>query len=270
MLREHTDVLGCRRSKGKTEMTRSNEGNGHEDGLPTPEEPFREALHEAWREVLGQTLAEEQARWERERMRMQAEAGEIIARLRAEIAELRSGCELRLIKKLAALRDGRDGAPGEPGPPGPRGEQGALGKLPRCQDWAAGAVYYTGDVVCHQGSTWQALRDTGHEPGHLDWICIARAGATPRIRGTWSVDAKYRVLDVVARDGGSYIARKDDPGTCPGEDWQAVKLPGKRGHQGPPGERGEKGDRGPQGQPALWAKTGRPPPPRERVFDATM
>ena len=67
-------------------------------------------------------------------------------------------------------------------------------------------------------------------------------------RDTWSADAKYRMLDLVARDGGSYIARKDDPATCPGEDWQAVTLPGKRGHQGPPGERGEKGERGPPGQ----------------------
>ena len=173
-------------------MMGSNGGDGHEDGLPTPEKPFREALHEAWHEVLGQTLAEERARWERERKRMEAEAGEIIAKLRADIAELRSGFELKLIEKLAALRDGRDGAdgaPGEPGPPGPRGEQGAPGTLPRCQHWAAGAVYYTGDVVRHQGSAWQALRDTAQEPGHLDWICVAQAGATPRIRGTWSVDA---------------------------------------------------------------------------------
>jgi hypothetical protein len=237
-------------------MTRSNEGNGHENGLPSPEEPFREVLHEAWREVLGQTLAEEQAQWERERKRIEAEAGEIIARLRAEIAELRSGCELRLIEKLAALRDGRDGAdgaPGEPGPPGPSGEQGAPGKLPRCQDWVAGAVHYTGDVVCHQGSTWQSLRDTGHEPGHSDWICIAQAGAMPRICSTWSVDAKYRVLDVVARDGGAYIARKDDPGTCPGADWQAITLPGKRGPQGHPGERGEHGEKGGRGPPGQSA-----------------
>src|SRR6516165_10465647 len=179
-------------------MTRNNEGNGHEDGLPIPEEPFREVLHEAWREVLGQTLAEERAGWECERKRIEAEAGEIIARLRAEIAELRSEFELRLIEKLAALRDGRDGAPGEPGPPGPRGEQGALGQLRSCHNWVADAVHYSGEVVCHQGSTWQALRDTGHEPGHVDWICIAQAGATPRIRGTWSADAKYRVLDLVA------------------------------------------------------------------------
>jgi hypothetical protein len=64
-------------------------------------------------------LAEEKARWEREHKRMVAEANEIIAKLRAEIAELRSGFELRLIEKLAALRDGRDGANGAPGEPGP-------------------------------------------------------------------------------------------------------------------------------------------------------
>jgi hypothetical protein len=57
-----------------------------------------------------------------------------------------------------------------------------------------------------------------------------------------------RLRPTVAR--WSWIARKDDPGTCPGEDWQVVTLPGKRGHQGPRGERGEKGDRGPPGQSA--------------------
>jgi len=170
-------------------MTRNNEGNGHEDGLPIPEEPFREVLHEAWREVLGQTLAEERAGWECERKRIEAEAGEIIARLRAEIAELRSESELRLIEKLAALRDGRDGAdgaPGAPGPPGPRGEQGALGQLRSCHNWVADAVHYSGEVVCHQGSTWQARCDTAAEPGSGtdNWLCLARAGTTPRIRGT--------------------------------------------------------------------------------------
>jgi hypothetical protein len=111
-------------------------------------------------------------------------------------------------------------------------------------------VHYAGNTVRHRGSTWQALRDTAQEPGHPDWTCIAQAGATPRIRGTWSADASYRAFDLVARDGGSYIARKDDPGTCPGEGWQAIALPGKRGHEGARGERGEKGDRGPPGPPA--------------------
>jgi hypothetical protein len=54
-------------------------------------------------------------------------------------------------------------------------------------------------------------------------------------------------LDVVALGGCSFVARKDDPSVCPGDDWQALTLPGKRGPQGP---RGEKGERGPPGQSA--------------------
>jgi hypothetical protein len=240
----------------------SSSSNGHRDGLPTPDARHREILAEAWAETLGLALAEERGRWERECARMTAEADAIVARLRAELAELRSNFELRLTEKLAAVRDGRDGAsgvigpsglkgeqgvPGIVGPPGPKGEQGASGgvgppgpkgdpgvpgKLSLCRSWAADTVHYAGDLVCHRGSTWQALRDTAQEPGHPNWACIAQAGATPRIRGTWSADAKYLTLDLVARDGGSFIARRDDPGTCPGEGWQAVALPGKRGHEG--------------------------------------
>jgi hypothetical protein len=67
------------------------------------------------------------------------------------------------------------------------------------------------------------------------------------MRGTWNPEGDYGMLDVVAYNGGSFVALRDDPGVCPGEGWQALCLPGKRGHQGP---RGERGERGPQGQPA--------------------
>jgi hypothetical protein len=108
-------------------------------------------------------------------------------------------------------------------------------------------VHYEGDLVVHDGSLYQCIKDSGHPPPHEDWVCVARAGRdglTPRVCGTWAPDDRYRTLDVVALNGASFIARKDDPGVCPGEDWQALTLQGKRGIAGPKGDRGEKGQPG--------------------------
>jgi hypothetical protein len=231
----------------------SNNGNGGYDpnyvddggpGLPTPSARRQEVLAEAWTKVLAYALDHTQGEWDREFERLSAECGEVIAKMRAEIAELRSNFEIQLVRKLAALRDGVDGAPGPSGPPGeagPKGEQGAPGQLPLCRSWTASEIHYAGAVVHHKGSTWQAARDTAQEPGHPDWVCLAVAGATPRIRGTWNASTDYQAFDLVARDGGSFIALKDDPGVCPGQYWQSVAQSGKRGHTGEKGERGERG-----------------------------
>ena len=45
--------------------------------------------------------------------------------------------------------------------------------------WAAG-VTYAAEVRTHNGATYQALRDTGTEPGSDDWICLASAGRDGR------------------------------------------------------------------------------------------
>jgi hypothetical protein len=111
-------------------------------------------------------------------------------------------------------------------------------------------------VVCHDGATWQALRDTGHAPPHEDWIPIARAGRDARMPtpvGTFDAERKYQALDVVAINGASFIARHDDPGGCPGEGWQLMARQGARGIAGPRGEKGDRGaqgDRGEKGAPA--------------------
>ena len=109
------------------------------------------------------------------------------------------------------------------------------------------------DVVTIGGSVWQALRDTGKPPGHEDWICIVTAGRdgvdgrSLNPRATWSPDQAYARLDIVALDGGAFVARRDDPGPCPGDGWQLIA---QRGKPGRPGDKGEsiKGDRGPPGQ----------------------
>jgi hypothetical protein len=136
-----------------------------------------------------------------------------------------------------------------------RGEPGPPGKLPLVRAWRD-TVHYEGDVVTYAGSVYQAQRDTGREPPHEDWLCIARSGRdgadgrSLNIRGTWSDTETYRYLDVVAFNGGSFVARKDDPGPCPGDGWQLHASPGKRGQPGEPGRRGEPG---PPGAPLIEA-----------------
>ena len=167
---------------------------------------------------------------------------------------------------------GTDGAPGAPGPigekgdkgdRGEKGEQGPRGVLPIAKAYEPDSVHYAGDVVVHQGSTWQARKDTGQTPPHADWIGLAFRGIdgvdgrTPQICGTWDPAREYRELDLVAFSNGTFIAKRDKPGPCPGEGWQLVAGPGRVGKQGPPGERGPAGDRGDRGAPGSDGADGR-------------
>jgi hypothetical protein len=136
------------------------------------------------------------------------------------------------------------------GPAGPRGEQGPPGKLPPGKLWVPETVYYEGDVVAYDGGTFQAKGDTGQPPSHADWVCLAtsgRDGKSIAVRGTFDQSASYRRLDVVALNGGSFVALKDAPGPCPGPGWQLIASQGKRGAAGEKGERGPKGDAGASG-----------------------
>jgi hypothetical protein len=111
-------------------------------------------------------------------------------------------------------------------PTAERGERGPPGFLPIVKTWQHDAIFYTGDVVAFDGSTWQATKDTAQAPGTgADWQLLARGGSDafrPQVRGTYSAEKKYRCLDIVARDGSSFIARRDFPGACSGEDWQLL------------------------------------------------
>jgi hypothetical protein len=139
--------------------------------------------------------------------------------------------------------DGAIGPPGLDGTIGPPGPAGSPGSLPVVRTWAD-EIHYQGAVVSHDGATWQARCDTGRAPPHDDWACLARAGrdgmngASLRICGTWNVETQYGALDMVILNGGAFVAKRDEPGPCPGDGWQLMASQGK---QGKPGERGPPG-----------------------------
>ena len=106
-------------------------------------------------------------------------------------------------------------------------------RLPAVEPWEPGRVFYRGDLVTHNNSTYQARKDTGQPPDHRDWTCIAHAGRDGRdapmlnFRGVFDARKQYTTLDVIEYDGGSFVAVRDlDPGTIPGEDgWQLLARP---------------------------------------------
>jgi hypothetical protein len=67
----------------------------------------------------------------------------------------------------------------------------------------------------------------------------------PRVRGTHDPGTGYTLHDVVAHNGGSFVALKDGPGACPGPDWQQVAARGGRGQRGWQGPQGERGTNAP-------------------------
>lgn len=137
----------------------------------------------------------------------------------------------------------------QPGPPGEPGKDGAPGKLNVVKAWSEG-IAYEGDVRSHQGSTYQARRDTAREPPHEDWQPLALRGQDGRgfvVRGTWSPTETYARHDIVARNASSFVALKDNPGECPGDDWQLWAGQGKTGKPGEPGRQGIQGMPGKDG-----------------------
>jgi hypothetical protein len=59
-----------------------------------------------------------------------------------------------------------------------------------------------------------------------------------RIRGTHDPKAEYLANDMVAKDGGTFVARRNNPGPIPGDGWQ---LMARQGTRGVAGERGAPG-----------------------------
>jgi hypothetical protein len=145
--------------------------------------------------------------------------------------------------KLSDVKDGKDGAAGKDGEQGPPGKDGKDGKLPIVREWT-NRVHYEGDVVRHNGATYQALADTGSEPPNGDWGELASRGTDGRgfvLRGTYDAAAEYKQHDIVMINRNSFAAKYDAPGGCPGDGWQLFGPSGQRGKEGPPGAKGADG-----------------------------
>jgi hypothetical protein len=74
---------------------------------------------------------------------------------------------------------------------------------------------------------------------HRKFADIVAQAHADHVRGTFQPSTSYKAFDVVACNGGSFIARKDDPGPCPGGGWQLIARQGQRGIAGEKGERGK-------------------------------
>jgi hypothetical protein len=221
---------------------------GGGEGIPAPSPQQQEVMLDAWREALAQVLRRRDNEWQQQLRAVKAESMAAVAELRANAAEIRSAMEAMIEQRLAQIRQPANGPRGVPGP---RGEPGAPGKLERVYGYVEDAVHYRGDIVTYRGSTFQARCDTAREPPHEDWTCVAHAGADGKdgrdgrsleVRGLFSDKETYKALDIVALNGGSFIAKRNNPGPCPGDGWQLIASQGKRG---------DKGERGLQGIPGV-------------------
>jgi hypothetical protein len=221
---------------------------GDGDGLPRPSPHDQEIILDAWHQVLGQILHTRDCEWKEQLRAIKAESTSAIAELRASVVEIRTAMEAMIVERLAQVRQPVDGREGPRGETGPRGEAGPPGTLKGVRAYVEGKVHYQGELVAHEGSTYRALCDTGRAPPDKEhWVCVAAGGLDGlsfRVRGTYQPGEPYSRLDVVALGGGSYVARRNNPGECPGGDWQALCFQGKRGPVGPKGDRGERGPHG--------------------------
>ena len=131
--------------------------------------------------------------------------------------------ELRMLAfehKAAGVKDGETGPAGPAGPAGAPGETGPVG--PPGEPGPAGEPGQPG------------------EPGPA-----GEPGSTMNVCGTFDAGKQYAALDVVVLNGGAFVAKRNDPGPCPGDGWQLMASQGK---QGKPGEKGPRGDRGEAGK----------------------
>jgi hypothetical protein len=244
---------------------------------------------DALAEELGRVVAAERREWQRERDVAVAELRAEVAEFRLKVSDLVAE-RLAAVKDGEpgpagergpqgapgergdvgeAGPEGVEGPPGEMGPPGAsgapgergekgdrgepgeRGPQGPPAKFRVCTIWSE-RVHYEGDLVTHRGSLWQAVRDTGREPPHDDWLLIAAAGADGkdapigRVFGKYDPAGVYKQTDLVTFDGGEWRARKDDPGPLPGAGWALSAVQGKVGKPGPKGDPGERGPAAPR------------------------
>jgi hypothetical protein len=191
-----------------------------------------DALLDAWREALGETLAIERRQWERERALIEAQAQRTISDLRASIATLR-GEVLDLVRaRLAEVKNGEPGAPGAKGERGERGLQGEQGK-----SGPAGPAGEVGPI----GPMGAA--------GEVGPAGLAGPAGEPGAAGPIGPAGPIGITGERGADGGT--GPRGDPGLT-GQKGD----PGERGETGTIGLPGVRGERGERGWTGLIGKSG--------------
>jgi Collagen triple helix repeat (20 copies) len=148
---------------------------------------------------------------------------------------------------------GQQGPAGEPGPPGAKGEQGAQGEQ--------GPIGEPGTPGAAGAPGAPGIDGAKGEPGEPGQQGPAGETGPPGPQGPpgpagqnarqWCHRRNYDVAqvyddgDVVAHDGGSWLALHDEPGPLPGAGWAQLTV---RGQRGKPGDKGERGPAGPPGR----------------------
>jgi hypothetical protein len=130
-------------------------------GVP-PEEP--EDPLDRWRRMKAER--EEPQPRERKLDTVPPTLDDVDRRIGEWIAAERERTRELLIELLVQLQSDAE-MRGPTGPAGPRGEQGPPGKLSPVKLWVPETVYYAGDVIAHDGGTFQAQRDTGQRPSFV-------------------------------------------------------------------------------------------------------
>ena len=163
-------------------------------------------------EALAAEVAADVERIERE-LRLSVTA--MLSELRKEIATLRAEraeTELRIVARLAELKDG---AAGPQGPQGERGERGEPGEA----------------ITGPPGE--QGIQGPPGPPGEVPYV--------GEVCGAYDPEREYRKFDLVNFNGSEWRAKRDAPGELPGEGWAIASKVGERGKRGDIGPRGEKG-----------------------------
>ena len=202
--------------------------------------------------ALMRAVAEVVINEERARTAADRELAADLARLRERIEDYGNIIELKVAAATAHLRNGVDGLPGPPGPPGEPGAQGPPGPQgDRGEKGEVGPVGAAGrdgtDAVGEPGPPGpQGPPGESGVPGERGLPGPAGKDARKwRHRRYYDVKQPYEEGDVVAHDGGSFVAVCDEPGPLPGDGWAQLTVKGQRGK---PGERGERGLTGPEGR----------------------
>ena len=240
-----------RRPKESSMVRKSAPGVIYRDVAPAENRADENALRCTQPVTSPAVSTNEWAGWEQwlrghldiEGSRLRTSVGEVLGEMRRNMLDqIEPQLEKQLAKiaalelKLAQLTGAVDVLRGkEPPPPA---------KFPRVKAWTEDTIYHEGDIVAFAGGTYQARRDTVRVPGEKDWVCLATAGRSLTVCGTYNGDIDYRCLDIAVINGSSFVALKDSPGVCPGDDWQLLCSRGSRGGRGLRGERGFIGPRG--------------------------